>query len=183
MMPDKVTADGYEQQMQTNHLSHFLLTSLLMPALEAAAAARGEARVVNHSSAARKSPPAALGRKYFEKGSDGKFGGDGTNARQKRYQQSKLANVVFTGALQVCASARTSVLCSVLVHTRADVACSALHHLTTVCSRYGIVAAVSHNGILAESSRVHTPPSAEPPFATSENTHAHAESIKDCFGT
>ena len=30
-LPDVVTDDGYDVQMQTNHLSHFLLTSLLWP--------------------------------------------------------------------------------------------------------------------------------------------------------
>ena len=52
-VPDKRTADGYDVQMQTNHLSHFLLTKLVMPSLEAAANARGEARIVQHSSGAR----------------------------------------------------------------------------------------------------------------------------------
>ena len=101
MMPDKVTSDGYEQQMQTNHLSHFLLTSLLMPSLEAAAAAKGSARVVNHSSGARKGAP--LAAKYLEKTTDGTLGGDGVGARTERYHQSKLANCLFTETLQVCA--------------------------------------------------------------------------------
>ena len=39
--------------MQTNHLSHFLLTAEVWPLIVAAAAARGEARVVQHSSIAR----------------------------------------------------------------------------------------------------------------------------------
>ena len=42
-IPDTRTGDGFDVQMQTNHLSHFALTALLMPAMEAAADARGEA--------------------------------------------------------------------------------------------------------------------------------------------
>jgi NAD(P)-dependent dehydrogenase (short-subunit alcohol dehydrogenase family) len=42
---DEPTIDGYDVQMQTNHLSHFLLTKLLMPKLEEAAEKYGEARV------------------------------------------------------------------------------------------------------------------------------------------
>merc|ERR1719389_1533553 len=45
--PDKATVDGLDQQMQTNHTSHFLLTKLCMPLLEKAASMRGEARVIN----------------------------------------------------------------------------------------------------------------------------------------
>jgi NAD(P)-dependent dehydrogenase (short-subunit alcohol dehydrogenase family) len=99
-LPDVATGDGFDVQMQSNHLSHFLLTSLVWPLLETAAAARGEARVVNHSSGARRTPAtplqaASLGRNGGHLGGDG-FPGLG---RWKRYQQSKLANLLFTYAL------------------------------------------------------------------------------------
>uniref|UniRef100_A0A0G4IF92 Oxidoreductase n=1 Tax=Chromera velia CCMP2878 TaxID=1169474 RepID=A0A0G4IF92_9ALVE len=100
-LQDKATEDGHDVQMQTNHLSHFLLTRELMPLLERAAATDGEARVVNHSSIARKSPPGPLERKYLEK-NGGNLGGDSqslSGARWVRYQQTKLANCVFTYAL------------------------------------------------------------------------------------
>ncbi len=97
-LPDRATADGCDVQMQTNHLSHFLLTSLAWPLLETAARERGEARVVNHSSGARRGPPLKAG--YLEK-RGGDLGGDGFPGfgRWRRYQQSKLANLLFTYAL------------------------------------------------------------------------------------
>lgn len=97
-LPDRATTDGYDVQMQTNHLSHFLLTSLAWPLLRAAADARGEARVVNHSSGARRGP--ALAREYLEP-NGGSLGGDGFPGfgKWRRYQQSKLANLLFTYAL------------------------------------------------------------------------------------
>ena len=98
-LPDKATRDGHEQQMQTNHLSHFLLTSLLMPSMERAAAQRGTARVVNHSSVARKNPHRPLDAANLRSGSA--WGGDDAKAREGRYQQTKLANMAFTCALQV----------------------------------------------------------------------------------
>ncbi len=102
-LKDEPTIDGYDIQMQTNHLSHFLLTTELLPLLEKAAEATGEARVVNHSSIARMSPSKELKSEYLEK-NGGKLGGDGASflfggARWKRYNQTKLANAAFTAAL------------------------------------------------------------------------------------
>jgi len=48
-LKDLATKDGYDIQMQTNSLSHFLLTKELFPLLKKSK----EARVVNHSSNAR----------------------------------------------------------------------------------------------------------------------------------
>jgi len=97
-LPDTATGDGFDVQMQPNHLSHFLLTSEVWPLLEAAAEARGEARVVNHSSGARRGAP--LDARYLGR-NGGRLGGDGFPgfAKWKRYQQSKLANLLFTYAL------------------------------------------------------------------------------------
>ncbi|GAA1706075.1 oxidoreductase [Microbacterium sediminicola] len=97
-LPDRATVDGCDIQMQTNHLSHFLLTSLLWPGLRRAASERGEARVVNHSSGARHG--AALQARYLEH-TGGQLGGDGFPglAKWRRYQQSKLANLLFSYAL------------------------------------------------------------------------------------
>ena len=99
-LPDVATGDGFDVQMQSNHLSHFLLTSALWPLLEQAASQRGEARVVNHSSGARKSPAAPLNAASLAK-NGGNLGGDGFPGlgKWRRYQQSKLANLLFTYAL------------------------------------------------------------------------------------
>lgn len=100
-LPDRATGDGYDVQMQTNVISHFLLTRELMPLLKASAAAR----VVNHTSMARLGPD--LEPRYFGR-NGGDLGGDGTDAdnarfsgpRWARYHQTKLANCAFTYALK-----------------------------------------------------------------------------------
>jgi NAD(P)-dependent dehydrogenase (short-subunit alcohol dehydrogenase family) len=108
--PDNATEDGCDIQMQTNHLGHFLLTALTMPAMEIAATKRGESRIVNHSSALRNSPEKGwnnrLQRQYLEK-KGGNLGGDKKTNNMtmsgpgwQRYQQTKMANVVFTYALR-----------------------------------------------------------------------------------
>jgi NAD(P)-dependent dehydrogenase (short-subunit alcohol dehydrogenase family) len=102
-LADQATGDGFDVQMQVNHLSHFLLTAELFPLLEKAANTRGEARVVNHSSIARMNPSKKLEAKYLEK-RGGNLGGNGASmvfggARWKRYNQTKLANAAFTAAL------------------------------------------------------------------------------------
>lgn len=97
-MEDKATSDGYDIQVQTNHLSHFMLTKELFPLLKKAT---GEARIVHMSSLARSGGP--LKAEYFGK-NGGDLGGNGNSmlcggAKWKRYHQTKLANATMTIAL------------------------------------------------------------------------------------
>jgi NAD(P)-dependent dehydrogenase (short-subunit alcohol dehydrogenase family) len=100
-LKDEATADGYDVQMQTNCISHFLITKELYPLLKKSR----QARIVNHSSMARLGGP--LEMKYFEK-NGGKLGGNGTEEenlnfqgpRWERYHQTKLANCAFTYGLK-----------------------------------------------------------------------------------
>jgi len=100
-LKDVATVDGYDVQMQTNVISHFLITKELFPLLVKSK----EARIVNHSSMARLGGP--LIPDYFEK-RGGNLGGDGTEEenlgfqgpRWERYHQTKLANATFTYGLK-----------------------------------------------------------------------------------
>jgi NAD(P)-dependent dehydrogenase (short-subunit alcohol dehydrogenase family) len=81
-----LTKDGFEMQFGTNHLSHFALTGLLLPLLRSARSPR----VVNVSSLAHRA---------------GKIDFDNLQAERSykswsAYQQSKLANLLFTFELQ-----------------------------------------------------------------------------------
>lgn len=101
-MEDLATKDGCDIQMQVNHLSHFLLTSELWPAIKTAADKRGDARVVTMSSIARKGNPFSA-KHYGKNGGD--LGGDAdpsnikSGPRWERYHQTKLANCVYVHAL------------------------------------------------------------------------------------
>lgn len=119
-LKDEATVDGFDVQMQTNHLSHFLLTAELMPLLEKAAGVTGDARIVNHSSIARMSPSKDLKPEYLEK-RGGNLGGDGASfffagARWKRYNQTKLANAAFTAALHEKLSKKGSKVKALVAH-------------------------------------------------------------------
>jgi len=118
-MPDEATEDGFDTQMQTNHLSHFLLTRELYPLLEKAAEAHGDARIVNHSSMARKSVK-RLEAKYLEK-NGGNLGGNSASmmlggARWVRYGQTKLANAAFTAALHQKLQAKQAKVKATVAH-------------------------------------------------------------------
>lgn len=94
---DIATSEGYDIQMATNHLSHFLLTKELMPLLEASASSGGDPRIVNHSSGARKRQHVLL-RANLEK-NGGNLGGSShgfmmSGPRWKRYQQTKVGGAM-----------------------------------------------------------------------------------------
>jgi retinol dehydrogenase-14 len=78
----RVTADGLEHTFALNHLAPFLLTSLLLDRLMAS----GPARVVTVSSNAQ-----AMGRIDFDD-----LQGEQSYSGGRAYNQSKLANVLFT---------------------------------------------------------------------------------------
>jgi retinol dehydrogenase-12 len=85
----QVTSDGLEQTFALNHLSYFTLALHLLPALAAAAATRGPARIVNVSSRAHENARPDLDDLQLTRG----FGG------WRAYANSKLFNIWFTDAL------------------------------------------------------------------------------------
>lgn len=112
--PDEITGDGFDKQMQTNHLSHFLLSKELFPLLEASSKECGDARIVQHSSLARHGTVnKTLEEKYFSKQEkDGMLGGFSEDSpvggpQWERYSQTKLANSVFCQCLNNKISAST----------------------------------------------------------------------------
>lgn len=118
-MPDAATDDGFDTQMQTNHLSHFLLTREVFGLLQKAAAFYGEARIVNHSSISRLGVK-RLDAKYLER-RGGQLGGNGASmffggARWTRYSQTKLANAAFTAALHHKLRASNSDIKALVAH-------------------------------------------------------------------
>jgi NAD(P)-dependent dehydrogenase (short-subunit alcohol dehydrogenase family) len=102
MPPRQVTADGFEMQFGTNHLGHFALTGLLLPAL----LARPAARVVTVTS-----PTHRRGRIDLDD-----LEGEGRYRRAAAYANSKLANLLFTLELQRRADAAGAALISVAAH-------------------------------------------------------------------
>lgn len=109
-IPRRTTADGFEMQLGTNHLGHFALTGLLLPALLATGptggVGAGPARVVTVSSNAHK-----LGRLDRDD-----LMGERRYAPWKAYGQAKLANLLFTRELQRRADAASVPLLSLAAH-------------------------------------------------------------------
>jgi NAD(P)-dependent dehydrogenase (short-subunit alcohol dehydrogenase family) len=83
-VPEGRTKDGFETHLGTNHLGHFALTNLLLPHLTD--------RVVTLASGVHRLPGAKI---HF-----GNLNLDGAYSPTGAYQQSKLANLLFTLELQ-----------------------------------------------------------------------------------
>jgi NAD(P)-dependent dehydrogenase (short-subunit alcohol dehydrogenase family) len=98
-VPKQVTVDGFELQLATNHLGHFALTNLLLPAIVD--------RVVTVSSGAHRMGRIAL---------------DDLNWQRRRYHpwaaygQSKLANLLFTLELERRLTAAGSAVRALAAH-------------------------------------------------------------------
>ncbi len=97
-----VTVDGFERQFATNHLGHFALTGLLVPALLRAPTPR----VVTIASIAHRGGAIALDDLQSERPYTGR----------RAYGQSKLANIMFALELDRRARQQNSRLLSVAAH-------------------------------------------------------------------
>lgn len=88
-VPFEITKDGFESQMGTNHLGHFLLTELLLDAISKG----NNPRIVNVSSSAHR-----LGK--LKTGDKGEINVSKENySPWTVYGNSKLANLLFTNEL------------------------------------------------------------------------------------
>jgi NAD(P)-dependent dehydrogenase (short-subunit alcohol dehydrogenase family) len=85
--PPGTTAEGFELQFGVNHLGHFLLTTLLLAGLQAAAADSGDARVVTLSSEAHRQWGIDLDDINFDRRGYDTFAA---------YGQAKSANILMT---------------------------------------------------------------------------------------
>ncbi len=102
-LPQSKTVDGFESQIGTNHLGHYALTGLLLPALLKTPGSR----IVTVSSIAHTAGNIYFDDLFFERHSYGK---------QKAYSQSKLANLVFARELERRLNANGAQTISVAAH-------------------------------------------------------------------
>ena len=86
------TPQGWESQFATNHIGHFLLTTALLPALQKAANATGDARVVCLSSSGHKIAGVDFDDIHFERREYNKW---------KAYGQAKSANALMALGLHL----------------------------------------------------------------------------------
>jgi NAD(P)-dependent dehydrogenase (short-subunit alcohol dehydrogenase family) len=97
--PERRTSDGFELQIATNHLGPFALTNLLLPHITD--------RVVTVSSGMHRTGKIRLDDLNWE---------HGRYQRWAAYNQSKLANLLFTGELQRRLDAAGSAVRAVAAH-------------------------------------------------------------------
>jgi NAD(P)-dependent dehydrogenase (short-subunit alcohol dehydrogenase family) len=107
MGPDfKLSIEGIESQMATNHIGHFLLTALLWPKLDAA-----NGRVVSLSSVVHRRGNLKSADVQELRGSD-----EASYNRWQRYADTKLACLLFARELDVRARVSGSKVQSIAAH-------------------------------------------------------------------
>lgn len=108
--PKTLTAEGLEMQFGTNHVGHFLLTTLLLDLIKSSGTAEAPARIVNLSS---------IGQYYFSPEMGIRLddlAGEESYDAWERYGSSKLANVLFTKQLQKIFTEEKAHVVAVSVH-------------------------------------------------------------------
>jgi len=128
--PSRRTADGFELQLGTNHLGHFLWTALLWPLLTPTA------RVVSVSSLAHGSVRGIDLRSFTPEGSPRRY------RRWQSYGESKLANLLF--ALELDRRAKASGLGMVSVAAHPGFASTNLTRTGLAMGRGSLVASGLH---------------------------------------
>jgi NAD(P)-dependent dehydrogenase (short-subunit alcohol dehydrogenase family) len=124
MVPYGTTEDGFELQFGTNHLGHFALTGLLIDLIMKTP----KSRVVNVSSGAHHSGRINFENLMYEKGTHYSASG--------AYNQSKLANLLFTYELQRRLADDQSGTIAVATHPGASNTCLGDHILTVKVLRH-----------------------------------------------
>jgi NAD(P)-dependent dehydrogenase (short-subunit alcohol dehydrogenase family) len=105
-IPRRTTADGFEMQLGTNHLGHFALTGLVLPALLRGSVLGGPARVVTVASGLHRRGRLDRGDLMAER----------SYSAWGAYGRSKLANLLFMRELQRRVDAARARLISVAAH-------------------------------------------------------------------
>jgi NAD(P)-dependent dehydrogenase (short-subunit alcohol dehydrogenase family) len=131
-VPRRTTADGFELQFGTNHLGHFALTGLLLPALLRGSVLGGPARVVTVSSGLHR-----IGRLDRTD-----LMGERRYRRWGAYGQAKLANLLFTYELQHRAAAAGAPLAALAAHP--GYAATNLQHVAPDMGASGLRARLGH---------------------------------------
>jgi NAD(P)-dependent dehydrogenase (short-subunit alcohol dehydrogenase family) len=143
-VPRSRTVDGFETHLGINHLGHFALTGLLLPALQRAAAPRvvTTSSMTHRQTGNRWDDPHLETRPY---------------SRATAYAQSKLANLLFTRALAGRAGEAGSDLVAVAAHPGYAATQLFRPHASAdgtagrLVARVGAAAVAIGNGIVAQS--------------------------------
>ncbi len=117
MVSEGRTVDGFERQLGTNHLGHFALTNLLLPHVTG--------RVVTVSSNLHRGPQLDFDNLDL----------DGAYQPTRAYQQSKLANLLFTSELQRRLTAAGSSVVAHAAHPGYSATNLQSHHANPLMSR------------------------------------------------
>ncbi len=114
MVPQGRTVDGFERQLGTNHLGHFALTNLLLPQVTG--------RVVTVSSTLHRGPQLDFDDLDLEH----------RYQPTRAYQQSKLANLLFTSELQRRLTAAGSAVTAIAAHPGYSATNLQSHHASRI---------------------------------------------------